>query len=164
MRTQRTQAKCKAGSVVQNRQFDAVFNKRLGGFDFSIELAYYRILRNPHFLGEKSMSQLGLDQEATVVRPANVNESISALAACPDCKRLISHRAVACPGCGVRLQRYPIQQPTVARIAGGVIVGYFGILIINAVLFFVALIFFAGAFATAFQGLQGNQPPATRSR
>jgi len=109
------------------------------------------------------MSTLGLDGEPVYVHERmNAPKAQSALVACPDCQRSISHRAVSCPACGVRLQPWPEQQPTVIRIAGGIILGYFGILIINAILAFVLFLFFAGALASSLQNLP--QSPSIRSR
>jgi len=97
------------------------------------------------------MNQLGLDD----TQSQRIN-STSSLASCPDCKRLVSYRAEICPACGLRLQHRPSTQPSVLRIAGGVLLGYLGILFINIVLGLVAFMFFAGALAAAIGNVQPN--------
>jgi hypothetical protein len=89
-------------------------------------------------------NQLGLN--AVDQAPA---QSFSTLATCPDCSRLVSYRAEHCPSCGLRLRPRESQQTSMLKIAGGVIMGYFGILIINVILGVIIFIFFAGAIAAA---------------
>ncbi len=97
------------------------------------------------------MNQLGLDVE---IRQPNITQSSSTLAMCPDCSRAVSYRAEHCPSCGLRLQPRENQQTSIGRIAVGVILGYLGIMVINAVLFFVVMIFFAGVMARALDGVR----------
>lgn len=93
------------------------------------------------------MSQLGLSEDDTFVQQRST-PTLQRLGSCTDCRREVSRQAISCPHCGSPFRSIK-QQPTLGRIAGGVILGYLGILVINAVLFFVVFIFFAGIFANA---------------
>ncbi len=76
------------------------------------------------------------------------------LVSCPACQHRVSTNAACCPGCGRRFQHkqqsivLPLQQPTLGRIVGGIVLGYICIMILNAVFFFL--------FATLFVGIIGN--------
>jgi len=107
------------------------------------------------------MSQLGLDDSPDYIpQQLQSKEMPSALGGCPDCGHPISRRAESCPHCGSPLRVRP-QQPTLGRIAGGVILGYLGILIINIVLFFIVLTFFAGIFSNALSNTSPTKRPTS---
>lgn len=108
------------------------------------------------------MSQLGLADDTANASYNHQNISpATKLAKCPDCAQSISYRAEVCPHCGLRF-KHDVSQPSIARIALGVIVGYIGILIITAAIWFVALVVFAGAFASAFNDIR--QGPTSSPR
>ncbi len=107
------------------------------------------------------MSQLGLsDSENTTVRqavdvPPKYPAVITArrLQVCEDCGGTISLKANTCPHCG---RVYTLGHGISVygknwswRIAGGVILGYFGIIIINIILLIIGFSFFASLFANA---------------
>jgi uncharacterized paraquat-inducible protein A len=100
-----------------------------------------------------TMSTLGLDDQSEhapqqtadqIPRQGQSTSSRSKLGTCPDCDRPVSRSAAACPNCGCQFTTNT-HHPTVGRIAGGVMLGYLGILLINLILFFLVLIFFAGS-------------------
>lgn len=105
------------------------------------------------------MNTLGLNDPLATAgtgQPSNSN-----LVTCPHCLGLCSIRASVCPGCGCPFSREPLSFPSIPRIAMGVILGYLGILVISALLFFVVMAFFSALMANA---LSGVQPPASTSR
>jgi RNA polymerase subunit RPABC4/transcription elongation factor Spt4 len=93
-----------------------------------------------------------VEAEETVYRQTSQPSVIQQqLGSCPDCNNLISHRAESCPHCGRFFQSF--RQTEVIgknwswRIAWGVVLGYFGILIISAILFFTFGVMIAGMIA-----------------
>ena len=101
------------------------------------------------------MTNLGLNTDAEVEQiRRNAGYPSSNLFACPDCAKQISKRAINCPHCGLPVnQRIEIvsRQGWSGTIAGGVILGYFGILIINVILFFLFMSVIAGALSNVSQ-------------
>lgn len=87
-----------------------------------------------------------LPNKAENLEPAKASYLVN----CPDCNNPVSAKAENCPICGRFFQSLSYvkidRRGWIGTIAGGIILGYFGIILVSIVLWIFLMMFFASVF------------------